>query len=147
MANVFDVANWFLHYNQWLRESVDEDTDNITNLKLQKLLYYAQSAFLALQDEPLFDEEIYAWAHGPVVESVYQKYKKYGSSGINNIEQFTISDKEEKVLRQVYDTFGAYSAWGLRNLTHSESPWQETSQNGVIPRDKMKAYFRENYLD
>lgn len=39
MANVFDVANWFLDYNQLLRELFDEDTDSISNLKLQKLLY------------------------------------------------------------------------------------------------------------
>jgi len=51
--------------------------DNLTNLKLQKLLYYSQAWYLALNDETLFSDDIEAWVHGPVVSSVYQEYKKY----------------------------------------------------------------------
>lgn len=37
-----DIALWILNYNKNLREFSNEDTEDITNLKLQKLLYYAQ---------------------------------------------------------------------------------------------------------
>nr|WP_293017994.1 type II toxin-antitoxin system antitoxin SocA domain-containing protein [Moorena sp. SIO3I8] len=41
-------------------------------MKLQKLLYYAQSLHLALYDQPLFDEEIQAWRSGSCVSSCLQ---------------------------------------------------------------------------
>lgn len=67
------VAKWFLWYNDKILE--EEDADLISNLKLQKLLYYAQGCYLALKNEPLFNEQIVNWAHGPVVEEIYHKYK------------------------------------------------------------------------
>lgn len=102
---------------------------------------------MALRDEELFDEPILAWAHGPVVESVYHHYKDYGSKGIEVIEDYDVTEEEDQVLRQVYNSFGAYSAWGLRNLTHGETPWLETDQNQEISKESMKKYFVENYLE
>ncbi len=86
------IAKWFLAYNRSMMQ--DSDADTISNLKLQKLLYYAQGIFLAINDEPLFEEPILAWAHGPVVESVYHEYKAYGSSGIEFDEDFNFDSIE-----------------------------------------------------
>ena len=47
MYDVNKIADWFIWYNEYIRNFKDEDTDNISNMKLQKLLFYAQSAFLA----------------------------------------------------------------------------------------------------
>lgn len=58
------------------------DDDFITNLKLNKLLYYAQGAYLARTGRPLFNEQIEAWAYGPVVPSIYRKYKVCGKNPI-----------------------------------------------------------------
>ena len=65
ISNAQDVANFFIGRFQ-------EAQDPVTNLKLQKLLYYAQGWYLAFFDEPLFDERIEAWLHGPVVPPIYQ---------------------------------------------------------------------------
>ena len=147
MYDVKDIANWFLIYNLFIE--TDQGADGISNLKLQKLLYYAQSAFLALKNELLFSNEIVAWQHGPVIEEIYHKYKDFGSGDIEvNIENGPQIDKEtEKILMNVYDTFGEYSAWGLRNLTHSEKPWLETPLNKVISTETMKESFKENYVE
>lgn len=147
MYDVKDIANWFLIYNLFME--TDQGADGISNLKLQKLLYYAQSAFLALKNELLFSNEIVAWQHGPVIEEIYHKYKDFGSGDIEvNIENGPQIDKEtEKILMNVYDTFGEYSAWGLRNLTHSEKPWLETPLNKVISTETMKESFKENYVE
>ena len=76
MMPAHDVAKYFVSL-------VDEEAgDSISNLKLQKLLYYAQGAHLALRDEPLFGEPIEAWTHGPVVPSVYRQYKQHGGEPI-----------------------------------------------------------------
>ena len=57
--------------------SAHEVGDYLTNLKLQKLVYYAQAWYLALTDEPLFDGEFEAWVHGPVNYHLYKKYQHH----------------------------------------------------------------------
>ena len=69
------VADYFL-------ASADEE-ELVTNMKLQKLLYYAQGFHLAVHGEPLFHDPIVAWSHGPVVPEVYHRFKHNGSSGIS----------------------------------------------------------------
>ncbi|WP_270595940.1 Panacea domain-containing protein [Anaerococcus vaginalis] len=146
MYKATEIANWFLSYNDYLREIEDEDTDYISNLKLQKLLYYAQGSYLSIYDKPLFKESIEAWRHGPVVDSVYQKYKKFGSSGIDEFDKSDIDKETESLLKEVYKIFGKYSAWGLREMTHQEDPWKETDINQVISNEKIKKYFKEHYV-
>lgn len=139
MYSALDIAKWFINYNLKLRNIDNEDIDYITNLKVQKLLYYAQGSILALENKLLFTEDILAWSHGPVVKSVYDKFKSYGSSDINEYYNDIYVDEEtEKVLLQVYNVFGRYSAWGLRNMIHQESSWIDTKRNEVIQVDKIK---------
>ncbi len=152
MYKAVEIAEWLIYYNEMKREFEDEDTDYISNLKLQKLLFYAQSAFLAIKGCPLFEEEVEAWKHGPVIVNVYEKYKRYGASGITEYDSEIASrikqDRETtKILEEVYDIFAEYSAWGLRNLTHSEEPWQSTQLGFVISRKKMLKTFKEKYLE
>lgn len=150
MYDIKKIADWFIWYNEYVRELKNEDTDNISNLKLQKLLYYAQSAFLAIKGELLFNNDILAWQHGPVIKEIYERYRDNGSQGITeyNSESLNeISKEDNEILIEVYNLFGEYSAWGLRNLTHSESPWQTTKRNEVISTDKMLETFKQKYLE
>lgn len=75
-----DIAECFLNKNRVQMNF--EDSEYITNLKLQKLLYYAQGYFLAKKDIPLFDEDFLAWEHGPVIRKIYNIYKENGANGI-----------------------------------------------------------------
>jgi len=61
MLTCHDVARYFLTLMS------EENGDLISNLKLQKLVYYAQGSSLALWGNPLFSEKIEAWLHGPVI--------------------------------------------------------------------------------
>ena len=147
MHTASDVAKWFLCHNQILMDS--SGGDQISNLKLQKLLYYAQGAFLAIKGVPLFPDKIMAWMHGPVVPDVYHEYKGYGDAGIAPPETFDpdmFSDEESELLTEVYNEFAQYSAWKLRNMTHQETPWQETPQNEEIDPEKIKEYFKSHYV-
>ena len=65
MLTCYDIAKYFL------AQADEEIGDLISNLKLQKLVYYAQGFYLALHDEALFPEDIEAWTHGPVVPVLY----------------------------------------------------------------------------
>ena len=150
MYDVNKIADWFIWYNEYIRNFKDEDTDNISNMKLQKLLFYAQSAFLAIKGQPLFRNEILAWEHGPVIKEIYDKYKNKGNQGITeyNVDDIKdISKDDTNLLIDIYNLFAEYSAWGLRNLTHSETPWKSTKRNEVIKTDKMASTFKEKYLE
>ena len=147
MQTAYNVARWFLSRNR--ARSLSGESDFISNLKLQKLLYYAQGIHLALYNKPLFQEPIEAWQYGPVVDSVYQIYKINGSDAIksfeNPVENF--SEAEENTLQFVQNAFGQFSAWKLSDMTHSESPWKNTEINHVIPQNEIQQYFEEHYVE
>ncbi|MEB3206441.1 MAG: type II toxin-antitoxin system antitoxin SocA domain-containing protein [Vampirovibrionales bacterium] len=139
MLSSIDVANYLLSLSD------PEIGDVLTNLKLQKLVYYAQGFHLALYDEPLFDEPIVAWTHGPVVYSLYQRFKENGSQGIEKPElsdDSPFSNEQKELLNEIYQVYGQFSAWKLRNMTHEEKPWQETPPNGEISRQSMAEFFK-----
>lgn len=149
MPTVKQVAEYIL-----ARQDVDAG-DTISNLKLQKLAYYAQGFCLAATGSPLFSEPIVAWEHGPVVPQLYHEYKSYGAGAIpapdetlESISRFFNEDQLE-ILEEVCDVYGQFSAWKLRNFTHEESPWLEKYKraNNEISQESMKEYFVELLVD
>lgn len=137
MLTCHDVARYFLTLTD------EEAGDLISNLKLQKLVYYAQGFHLALFNSPLFEDPIEAWTHGPVVPELYHAYKGYGSDAIPVPEDVDISifdDETQELLNEVYEVFGQFSAWKLRNMTHDEPPWKNAG-GGIITLESMKEYF------
>jgi uncharacterized phage-associated protein len=140
-----DIAAWFVAWAD------SDDESHLTNLKLQKLLYYAQGATYAFRGEPLFDDDIQAWAHGPVVPEVYHRYKAFGAGPVEPEGSFdwdSIDLDHAKVLARVWNTYGAKSAWKLREMTHQESPWLEHFRDGVsnvvIPKESIAVFFKRN---
>ena len=91
---VLDIANKLL-----LRAKNNESGDLMSNMKLQKMLYYQQGFHLAYFGTPLFDEDIEAWMYGPVVPSVYSHYKNCGRQGImpETEEELPLDKKEEHI--------------------------------------------------
>ena len=124
----------------------------LTNLKLQKLLYYAQAWFLALKDKPLFNEDFQAWVHGPALPSQYRRFKKYGWGPIllKKISPPKINERITAHLREVVDVFGIETASALELMTHDELPWKEArkgmcpdeSSTAVISKESMLSFYR-----
>ena len=140
MVNIKHVANLFLSLDS------QHEGEGLSNLKLQKLAYYAQGFYTAIFDKVLFDDEIQAWTHGPVVPVLYHKYKSYGSNGIPcplDFDSSVFSRDEIELIEEVFEVFGQYSAWKLRNMTHEEAPWaRHESTAGTIPINEIKEYFK-----
>ncbi|MBD3342770.1 MAG: DUF4065 domain-containing protein [Candidatus Lokiarchaeota archaeon] len=126
--------------------------DCITNLKLQKLLYFAQGWYIALYDELLFEDEIQAWVHGPVVYTVYNEFKSFGSNPITYEPlEISLPLKVKKHLIEVIKAYGDFSAYQLSLITHQEPPWRN-ARNGyaidepstsTISTIDMKSYFKK----
>lgn len=140
--DVNDIANKIIAYL-----SEGENGECISNLKLQKLLYYVQGYNVAAFNEVLFDNQIEAWQYGPVVRDVYFRYKDNGSSGINlepGTEILRLTEAEEELFKDVLNEYGQYSALGLMNMTHDEMPWKSvfrSKPSGIIEVEKLKEFF------
>jgi len=116
--------------------------DKITHLKLQKILYYIQGAYLALKNQPAFSDEILAWKLGPAVISVYSEYKQYGKKAIPyNSGAIEISPEDQKFIEEIYKRYRGYTAGQLVDKTHREAPWESTADSDVISNDSIKEYF------
>jgi uncharacterized phage-associated protein len=153
MANVNAVAKFFIDFaNQ-------KQDDNMTNLRLNKLLYFAQGHYLAKTGKPLFNNIIEAWEYGPVVPTVYRQYKTHGknpiaeAAGITGTESLTAEEKE--FLLDIGREYMRYSSYGLVDMTHKpDTPWSKVRYSGngdgdkVIMRELIKEYFElpENKL-
>ncbi len=125
------------------------EDDFITNLKLNKLLYYAQGVHLARTDTPLFGEEIEAWQYGPVVPSVYRTYKVCGRNPIpaqdGSLSKDDFDPEDLETLLDVEREYGQYTGAKLVSLTHSQgSPWRGAydAKKTVIPQNDIKSYFK-----
>ena len=146
------LARYLIHLT-YLIQGHDAD---ITPMKLQKLLYYCQGYSLALIGKPIFVEPIEAWEYGPVIDSVYQEYRKYKNEIIPEKEAKDFENLDETVksiAKFVVDEKKWLSAYALSNATHNEFTWKSTFDaeksfhNDIISNEKMKKFFSEKFLE
>ena len=131
---------------------MNDSFDDLSNMKLNKLLYYAQGQYLLQKGEVLFDDDIEAWEHGPIIDKVYQKYKNSGDASISDYDTYMARQMPEDcadVLMKVAREYGRYTASALRNKTHvPNGPWDRVYVEGknhtVIPVSYIKEYFEKN---
>ncbi len=138
MSQVWSVAKEFVK----LSLSGDEP-DPLTNLRLQKLLYYAQAWSLVLRESELFSDELEAWRHGPIVAAVVHALSD--GPGVNPIpsEAFAaapdLQGEAAALVRCVWEAYNPYSALQLSNMTRAETPWRNawndrpTEESGAEP--------------
>ena len=122
----------------------------VSNLKLQKLLYYCEAWSLALNDESTFNDPIEAWVHGPVVAAIFHLYKDSRWSAIGQAKTAAAVGVETlNHISAVVDAYGKFSAFELERMTHSEDPWIHARQGldpdvpsrNQISRDALKAFY------
>lgn len=135
--------------NDPFKESLQHD--DITPLKLQKMLYFAQAAHLAVEDSPLFDDEIQAWNLGPVVYRVYKQFESYRGNELPESEgsdEF-IADDVAEFLFQVWQEFGKYSAKELVEITHRHKPWKDAfnpdNPTQTISQEAIKNFYKSKF--
>lgn len=134
-----------------LKNNDDEFIEYTSRLKLLKLLYYIQGYHLAMFDAPLFKDKMEAWLHGPVVPSVYQWAKnltdeKMQDEAMNEKQMgaLNLHPQQTELISEVLKIYNKYSAYGLRDKTHTEMPWlsvYEQGKNNEITQDSLKNFF------
>lgn len=130
VLNANAVANYFI-------DLAKQDAEFITPIQLQKLIYFAHGFYLAKYNSPLINELFIAWAYGPVVNSVYHEFKRFGRGGIteyaeewdDQTAQWIISDfpRDNEIpqfLSNIWAILKGYTGIQLSNVTHlPKSPW------------------------
>lgn len=150
--NVLDIACFVVNkHNKLYPEK------GITNLRLQKLLYFIQCYFYFEYNEPCFKEDMEAWDFGPVSREVYEEFSYNVSKNIENTYEYFIIDKEtglykkikfneenisEKdkcLIEKVIEICSNKTNYMLVEISHSQSPWEnnyeKNKKNKILNKD------------
>jgi len=158
MYKVLDICRYVINYS-------NDKEYGISNLKLQKVLYFIQAYFVAFtkEKEPCFEEKIEAWDFGPVVPVAYYEYKQYGSNDIPKVnlileinfddifkskmvpfDDSVIIKSDKEIINRLVDKFANYSATTLVNITHEQTPWinaYKKGKNSEITIESIREYY------
>lgn len=109
------------------------ENEPISNLQLQKILYYIQREFLQMQNVPAFRDEIEAWQFGPVVPTVYYRFCGSGAMPIkNSFENIPIKSYDKSCIDKIVEEKRRLSPWSLVEDTHkSDGAWAQVYRNGA----------------
>jgi uncharacterized phage-associated protein len=141
MVSIFDVASY-----------ITGRTGEMTAMKLQKLMYYAQAWNMVWDEEPLFAGDFQAWANGPVLPELYQRHRgmfKVDSTLFADGVPANLTDTQKQNIDRVLGFYGTKTAQWLSTLTHQEAPWLNardglaagTVSDTVIEKAAMYEYY------
>jgi len=141
-----------------------ESRATLTQINIQKLVYFAHGWHLAWSDKPLILDSIEAWQYGPVVRSLYSQFRRFGSDPITekamefgfssgkfvtSIPSIELTDEgvyARNVVGAVWQQYGKLAPFKLVELTHAAgSPWERAYTEGrrLIGNEEIKEYFAE----
>ena len=148
--NVFDISNFILGYCK--RNNISD----CSNKKLLKLLYYVYCWELVLFNKNILEKEYFeAWLHGPVIATIYEKYRNYGANCIDYEEEYKATrdkniDKEtQEQIETILKIYTTLTAQQLENKTHQESPWLKARmrEDKIIAVEDIQAYYTKIWND
>jgi uncharacterized phage-associated protein len=141
MASILDIAKY-----------ITEQRGEMTAMKLQKLMFYAQAWHLVWQERELFADEFEAWANGPVLQSLYNVHRGMFSVTADLFPggaSHRLHPVERATIDKILGFYGEQTAQWLSNLTHQEMPWlaargdlpPSANSNAIIPKSAMHEYY------
>lgn len=139
VTSAMDVAAYLL-----------ENHGPMESMKLQKLVYYAQAYSMAWNHQPMFSEAVEAWAHGPVVRTLFREHqgKIILKAGDIPGDADALDGMAKDVVEDVWDSLGELTGWQLRTRTHAEAPWRNHHHpdarhpNKMIPLGEMEEFYQ-----
>lgn len=138
--SVFDVAAFILF-----------KFGPMTAMKLQKLVYYCQAWSLVWDERPLFNEEIQAWANGPVCPALYSAHKgQFEIVGLSKGNPDNLDETAKETINSVLKYYGDKTSQWLRDLTHLEDPWKQARRgtpDGVACQNRIELASMADYYD
>lgn len=140
-----------------------EHGGQVDQMKLQKLVYISHGWNLAINGQPLINDDIQAWQYGPVIPNLYHEFKNCGRNSITDYatelevvtDNLSFSFKPPKVdegdiktielVRKIWEVYGGFTGPQLSNLTHMpDTPWDKiyrSTPKGSIPNHLIQEHF------
>lgn len=117
---------------------INETAHPTGEVQYQKFLYYVQAWSLTWDGVPMFDDDIEAWAMGPVVPAVRHCRHMRGESGLTDDQKATVD--------AVVSHYKQWTGGSLSHRTHAEGPWREARaglpdrapSNAKVSHDAMR---------
>lgn len=132
-------------------EYILQEMGPVTAMTLQKLVYYCQAWSLVWDEGPLYNDEIQAWANGPVIRSLYDRHngKFLVYPGMLGGNPGQLNETARQTIDSVIEYYGGHTAQWLSDLTHAEDPWKEArkgldaaaASDAVITLESMHRYY------
>lgn len=137
--NPIDVSRYVINY-------LNKKSYPVNHLKLQKLLYYIEAWYTVFTGCNMFNEQIEAWQHGPVIRKVWDYFKGqsilYNNLKISESFELNASKEQIEIINDVLDEYGDKTGYYLETLTHSEEPWRiARRKNKNIDKNTMKQFY------
>ena len=133
--------------NAFIEQANNGRINNLTPMKLQKLMFFAQSWYLKHTGMPLFEGSFERWQYGPVLPEIYHEFKRFGSSNIDNFgydmwkNRQTIDYYDSEVINfldQIISIYGIYSGTELSWMTHQlGTAWSNGTLGTIINSNDM----------
>lgn len=141
LYDVLDVCQFIVAY-------CNDKNYSITNLRLQKMLYFMQLYFLDIKGKLCFKNPLEAWQLGPVSPDAYFTYCSNGANEIPNypVENNKVSPigkDDQEIIKAVLDKVSQFSTWQLVDITHHQMPWKKNYlpyARNEIPSKDLKIF-------
>ena len=123
-----------------------EDNMCISNLQLQKILFFIQRDYIKRFNEAMFDLEIEAWQFGPVIPEIYYKYCVYGAMPIYSRYEVELDVKDKNIIDNIIEQKRVKNPWELVEETHKAGDvWSKVYKAGrgnrdIISKDLIGSY-------
>lgn len=148
MYNEQKVINWFAVKSD-VNKKLFPDREELTQLRLMKLLYFAQGTYLALYDEQLFDDKAVHANNGPMFEEAHRLYdgcraingKINWDQAIKDFSELNSLPKVNIVLNSVFNKYADVKTSKLVEITHQQDPWKNTKSGRELTPKALKDYF------
>lgn len=121
MVSVNTVASYIYEkYKSEFGTTIDE-------MKLHKLMYFAQRESIIQTGNPLFDATFRGWKYGPILKEIRESYK---NSSFVPVTSSSDIDEMEPIVDTVFEQYAEKDSWSLSRLTHGEYSWKK-SREGI----------------
>ncbi|MFP7287978.1 DUF4065 domain-containing protein [Shouchella clausii] len=161
--NALTVANYVVHHALTRK-------NNISHLKLQKILYFIEAHYLVKRGRSLIAEHFEKWKLGPVVPEVYHEYKTFGSRPITRVpsihsikfneekddfefsvekfdpESVDIETEDKDFIKRITDLYIEEDAFDLVERTHQHELWADYEKE-ITAGDRGLVYKKEDMRD
>lgn len=96
---------------------------SMDEMKLHKLMYFAQRESYIIGDRPLFNAVFYGWKYGPVLKEIRNIFK---NGDIDTLNESRVSDYTKQVVQETLKYYGSWDSWKLSSLSHGELSWKNS---------------------